>query len=124
MSFFEFIRIYFGYQICSILKTFIKLMKTNAKLRVRIYFLKTCINNDLIPVHLYKLSHFDVNNPHTSSSRKVDKLKYNFVHKLLRIELQDAYKQLSHLKHKLFTNCRSIHCSLLDCGSLCKCIFL
>jgi len=82
-------------------------MKSNAKLRVRIHFLKTCLNGKLIPVHLKKILHYKINTHHCSFIQH-NQLKHNFIQKLC-IELNDAYRQLSHLQYELFTNYRSIN---------------
>jgi len=48
-SFFNFIRSHFGCKICNLLKYDIKLFRLNVNLRLRIRFIRSCINLDLLP---------------------------------------------------------------------------
>jgi len=81
----------------------------NTKLRIRILFLKTYFKERLIPCHLIKLLKYQINLHIRSSAYSIDRLKQNFIHKLLRVELKDAYKCLSRLQFDLFKNYRNIN---------------
>ena len=108
MPFFEFIRLNFGFRACFLLKLCIKLMNRNIKNRIRIHFLKRCFREQLVPVHLMKLLNYRIDITDRNASNKINKLKQNFVHKVLRVELNDSYRQLSRLQYDLFRNYRNI----------------
>ena len=72
-------------------------------------FLKTCLKNKFIPVHLKKILQYEINTHHCSFIRQINRLKHNFIQKLVRIELNDTYRQLSHVRYELFTNYRTIN---------------
>ena len=57
---------------------------------------------------MYRFTRKDSNKPFHSSKERIDKLKYNFIFKYLRVELQDAYKHLGQTKSELFSICRKI----------------
>ena len=89
-NFFDFIKFNFGFHACPLLKRYIKTYRTNIKIRIRIYFLKTCLKEDLIPNHMFKFIRNENNNLFRSSKERIDRLKRNFIFKYLRVELQDA----------------------------------
>ena len=88
LSFFEFIRIYFGIEIYFLLKDFIKLIRHNINFTI-LYFLKTCLKEKLIPQHLYGIMRFNSNNQR-SSLNKINRMKILFLK--LRLELQDVIR--------------------------------
>jgi len=63
-SFFTFISIVFNDFSVKLLKMWIKHYKINIKCTQRIRFLKFCINNDIVPKHLYFLHRHNINLTH------------------------------------------------------------
>ena len=107
MKFFDFIKFNFRLQVCWLLKKCIRTYRTNINIRIQIQFLKTCLKERLIPMHMYKFTREDNNKLFHSSKERIDKLKHNFIFKYLR-ELQDAYKHLKQVKFEMFCMCRQI----------------
>ena len=107
-QFFDFINLNFGSHVCLLLKKCVKIHRANIYTRIQIQFLKTCIKERLVPIHMYKFTRNDSNKLLHSSKERIDKLKYNFIFKYLRVELQDAYKHLGQTKSELFSICRKI----------------
>ena len=106
-QFFDFINLNFGSHVCLLLKKCVKIHRANIYTRIQIQFLKTCIKERLVPIHMYRFTRKDSNKLFHSSKERIDKLKHNFIFKYLR-ELQDAYKHLEQVKFEMFCMCRQI----------------
>jgi len=107
-SFFNFIRVQFGTSTCKLLKDCIKLFKMNVILRIRIRFIKACINRNIVPGHLKKLKSTDVSLFQKSSFLKLKRANLTFTNKILKIELRDAYKHLHSTRMQIFKICKTI----------------
>jgi len=97
VKYFSYIKTQFGINTCNLLKEFIKLTNQSIMLRVRIRLLRNCIKFKLIPPHLdmcnryeKKLSFF-----HNNSRTRLRLLVYEHVRSVLRVEMDDAYRQLA-----------------------------
>jgi len=107
-SFFNFIRSHFGCKICNLLKYCIKLFRLNVNLRLRIRFIRSCINLELLPKHLQNLLSDNVHFFTNSATCRFRRLNYTFATKALKLELQDAYKHLYHTRTRMFKICSDI----------------
>jgi len=56
MNFFEYIRTTFGDFSRSLLKTWIKQQKSIINNKIRVIFLKACIEHNIIPIHLQNIT--------------------------------------------------------------------
>jgi len=102
-KFFSLIRTQFGTFTCNTLKEFIKLSHQSIKLRIRIKFANFCINYNLIPSHLefwYKYERLRFF--HDSSTRNLRSLYLKHVKTVLRLEVDDAFRQLRVIRDKLY----------------------
>jgi len=107
-SFFNFIRNTFGSFPVKLLKEWIKHRQSIDKSRLRIRFIKSCIQHEIVPSHLYKMQHFNLHlHDHTSKS-KFKEIKNSFTKRLLRIELNDAHRSLNHSRNRIFHLVRTI----------------
>jgi len=102
-KFFSSIRSQFGIDTCNLLKEFIKLTNHSIMLRIRIRFLNSCINFNLIPPHLnfwYKYEKLCLFQ--NDSFRNLKSLFANHVRTVMRLELNDTYRQLIFIRNKLY----------------------
>jgi len=100
--FFKTIRDLFGIPTCSLLKKFIKYSNLSVRLRIRIHFVKTCINLELIPPHLYITRHNNLRLFHNTSIKRLRTITKTHTENLLRLEMRDAYTQLEHITREIY----------------------
>jgi len=103
-KFFSYIRHQFGTNTFELMKDFIKLTNQSIMMRLRIKFLKSCNTLQLIPPHLEKCN-VSVNNLnlfHDISKKRLKLLMHNHVRMVLRLELDDAYRQLTNNSNRIF----------------------
>jgi len=102
-KFFSTIRTQFGINTCNFLKEFIKLTEQGIMLRIRIRFLNSCIGLKLIPQHLDMYNRYENCCFFQDSSKiRLKKLFYNHVKTVLRLELDDAYRQLIVVRNRIY----------------------
>jgi len=94
--FFSYIKAQFETNTCKLLKEFIKLIDQSIMLRLRIRFLKSYNTFNLIPPHLEMCKRYENNLCifHDSSKKRLKLLIQKHV-TVLRVELDDAYRQLA-----------------------------
>jgi len=73
-------------------------------LRIRIKFLKSCKTLNLIPPHLEKCTKYEnnLNFFHVNSKKRLKLLMYEHVRTVLRLELDDTYRQLTSNSNMIF----------------------
>jgi len=109
LPFFKFIKVYFGLRTLRTLEKFISLLKLRTALRIRIYFLRTCIKLQLTPSHLDSFRKYGHLRLFERSSRKSLENIYNkHVIAVLRLELPDAFKHLRTTRTHIFNISKSI----------------
>jgi len=103
-KFFSYIRAQFGTNAVELMKEFIKLTNQSIMLRVRIRFLRSCNTYKLIPPHLEKYKNYGNNLSffHDSSKKRLKLLIQEHVRTVLRLELDDAYRQLTKNRSMFF----------------------
>jgi len=102
-NFFNFIFITFGLFPIKMMKLWIKHRKNVIKYKVRIKFLKICIQRNLIPQHLKTIYNFNINMQHFNTNNKFIVLKRKIINKILQLELNDAHRSLH------FSNIQTYH---------------
>jgi len=107
-SFFTFISIVFGDFSLKLLKIWIKHRKIIIKSTQRIRFLKFCINNDIISKHLYFLHRHNINLTHYKTHNRYECLNHLHTMRTLRIELNDAFRNMHRSRAKIFHLVRKI----------------
>jgi len=104
--FFKFTQATFGKFSLKLLKLWIKHRKIIIRNSLRIKFLKFCVRNNIIPQHLYYFYQHNINLSYYGSIIRFERLKYSHTMKLLKIELNDAFRtlhrtQIFHLEKRL-----------------------
>jgi len=96
-KYFSYIKSYFGTNTVKLIKEFIKLTNQSIMLRARIRFLKNCNTFKLIPPHLDKVKNYGNNLSffHDSFKKRLRLAIHEHVRMVLRLELDDAYRQLT-----------------------------
>jgi len=104
LGFFSYIKTQFGTNTCNLLKEFIKLTDQSIMLRVRIRFLKSCNKFTLISPHLEMCKRYEKNLCffHDSSKKRLKLLIHEHVRTVLRVELEDSYRQLASNSNMIF----------------------
>jgi len=103
MKFFSFIRIHFGITSCNLLKEFIRLTEQCIMLRIRISFMNTCNRLNLTPPHLNFLHRYErISFFQESSSKNLKASLLRHVKAVIRLELNDAYKQLLFIRNRIY----------------------
>jgi len=110
MPFFNFIKVYFGLRTLRTLKNCIGLiLKLSTSLKIRIYFLRSCINLKLTPLHLDNIRKYNHLCFFETSSRKtLEKLYNKHVVAVLRLELRDTFKHLHSTRLNILKNSNNI----------------
>jgi len=88
--------------ISNLLKSWIKQRKSIIAWKIRIIFLKACIQHSIIPFHLQNIVKIKLNLFNHQSNIKLNHLRHNFALKLLKIELNDAYRSQNQSKMQIF----------------------
>jgi len=103
-KFFSYIRTQFGINTCDLLKEFSKLTNRSITLRIRIKFLKSCKVLNLIPSHLDVCNKWEGNLYlfNDRSKKRLRCLIFDHVKAVLRLELEDSYRQLKGIGEKIF----------------------
>jgi len=107
-NFFNFIFVTFGLFPIKLMKLWIKYRKNVIKSKVRIKFLKICIQHNLTPQHLHTLYNFNINIRHFSTSNRFSALKRRTVNKVLQLELNDAHRSLHAFHTQTYSLVRQI----------------
>jgi len=71
-------------------------------------FLKFCINNDIVPKHLYFLHRHNINLTHYKTHNRYEHLNHLHAMRTLRIELNDAFRNMHSLRAQIFYLVRKI----------------
>lgn len=102
ISFLNFIRLHFGMQSFRLLKDYMNTLNSIINVQFRIRFLRSCINQNLVPTHLRFMLARQVYLFNTRSRKKF--LMYSRLHinRMLKIEVSDAYSHLHYLRTKIF----------------------
>jgi len=77
-------------------------------------FLKFCINNRIIPQHLYYLCSHNIKFTHSGTMRKYKRLTVTHSYKILRMELNDAFRTIHRARAGLFHLVRKISSCIPD----------
>lgn len=107
MSFFKFVSHTFGIYSVKLMKEWINLRKINIKNRTRIFFLKGCLQSSIVPPHLTRFKF----NPHFYNCNSGEKFTYiqkTFIRRLIKLELNDAYKTVNDTRNRSFVLMRQI----------------
>jgi len=107
-SFFTYISIVFGNFSLKLLKMWIKHRKIIIKSTQRIRFLKFCINNDIVPKHLYFLHRHNINLTHYKIHNRYERLNHLHAMRTLRIELNDVFRNMHSSRAQIFHLVRKI----------------
>lgn len=83
------------------MKDFIKLLRSCAKTKSRIRFLKACIRYNLEPIHLMFIER-KVRLFEKVSINLLDRINNNYTTKLLKLELKDTYQHLHITQKSIF----------------------
>jgi len=103
IKFFTSIRIQFGINTCNLLKEFVKLTDRSIMLRIRIKFLNSCIRLNLTPQHLNFWHSYDKIRFFQKNFKKNLKVSFcSHVRMVLRLEVDDAYKELINIRNKIY----------------------
>jgi len=86
----------------------IKQRKIIIKNTQRIKFLKFCINNNIVPKHLYFLHRHNMNLSHYSAIHKYKRLNDLHTRRVLRLELGDAFRVIQKSRGLIFQLVRRI----------------
>jgi len=78
------------------------------KCKLRIRFIKFCIQHEIIPSHLSGLQRFNVHLQDQKLKGKFNDIKISFEKRLLKIELNDAYRSINHFRNCFFHLARDI----------------
>jgi len=92
----------FGAYALKLLKTWIKHRKLVIMSTIRIRFLKFCINNNITPQHLYFLQRHNINLSYYDSIKKYESRRDTHIRKILKLELNDAFRTLHNSKLQVF----------------------
>lgn len=112
LTFFQFIKFYFGFTIVSRLKKWIRLSKRLTKLTLRINFLRRCINHNVTPTHLIGCTRYS-NVLYNSVSRyRCNKIMNRFVKEMLKNEIRDKYVHIMALCREIVDLVRLISLDL------------
>jgi len=110
-SFFNYILITFGSFSLKLLKAWVKHRKDIIKNTQRIRFLKFCINNDIVPKHLYCIHQQNINLTCYKSIKRYERLNNLHTMRILRIELNDAFRKVHRSKFHILKLVKKItHC--------------
>jgi len=101
-GFFSYVNTLFGRYTTKLLKSWIKLRRDLIKIRIRIIFLKFCIDYNITPPHAYNISKAHVFLFDHRSKHRFNYVKRSFITKLIRIELKDAYRMFYAQKTESF----------------------
>jgi len=107
-SFFKFILLTFGVYPMKLMKLWTKQRKNVIKSKYRIKFLKFCIEHNIVPQHLYQIQRHNINVKHFESIKKYNRLKDCIMVKILKIELNEAFRNLHQAKREILQLARQI----------------
>jgi len=107
-SFFKFIDYTFGSIPVRLLKDWTKYRRNIYKCKLRIRFIKFCIQNGVVPPHLFGVLNFNLHLRNHHSLMKFGGIKNSLIKRLLRIELNDAYRNINFYRNGLFHLARNI----------------
>jgi len=107
-SFFKFIYNTFGSLPVQLLKGWIKNRLNIYKCKLRIRFLKFCIQFNIVPPHLYSLSKLSMYLRDRALKMKLNDVKALLTKRLLKMELNDAYRSVNYFWNSLFRLARNI----------------
>jgi len=111
-SFFNFIFHSFGEYSLKLLKDWMKHKKLYYKSKLRIRFYKFCIENDIVPPHLYRLHNINVELQHENSKLRFNNLINSYIKKVLKLELSDTYRHINYAQSSLYKLERKIYRNL------------
>jgi len=107
-SFFKFIYNTFGTSNVKLLKEWKKHRFNIYKCKLRIRFIKFCIQHEIIPAHLNSILHLNVHLFDHKLKSKVNDIKINLANRLLKIEINDAHRSINYFRNRLFYLARNI----------------
>jgi len=108
VSFFKFIHDTFGTLPVKLLKEWKKHRVNIYKCKLRIRFIKFCIQHEITPSHLSGLQRFNVHLRDQRLLAKFNGIKISIEKRLLKIELNDAYRSINYFRNCLFRLARDI----------------
>jgi len=83
------------------MKLWIKHRKTMVMNKCRIRFLKFCIEHNIVPQHLYRIQCHSINVTHYRSIKRYNNLKKYMVLKILKLELNEAFRTLHNSRRQV-----------------------
>jgi len=69
--------------------------------KCRIKFLKFCLEHNIVPQHLYQMQRHTINVTHYSSIKRYKRLKEYIMFKILKLELNDAFRTLHNSRRQV-----------------------
>jgi len=97
-NFFKYVSTTFGILCSRLLKSWINQQKLIINNKIRVTFLKACIQNNIVPIHLQNIIGNKLIMSDHNCNRKIKHLRHVFATKILKIELNDAHKSLNSAK--------------------------
>jgi len=107
-SFFKFIFLTFGLEPVKLMKRWTKQRKIMIKNKCRIKFLKFCLEHNIVPQHLYQIQRHNINVTQFESIKKYNRLKDYIMFKILKIELNEAFRNLHQSTREILHLARQI----------------
>lgn len=112
LTFFQFIKFYFGPTIVSRLKRWIFIKQCLTKLTLRIIFLRKCINYNITPTHLTFCTGYSNMLFNGVSRFRCNKITNRFIKDMLGNEIRDTYVHIIALRREIMDLVRSISMEL------------
>jgi hypothetical protein len=101
-NFFNFILMTFGLLAVKSMKLWIKYHRIIIKNKIRIRFIRTCINKNITPPHLNYIANHELEFFHFRSVHKFNYLNNQFILRILKTELNDAFRAVNHFQTQIF----------------------
>lgn len=110
ISYFQFINYYFGHSTMCAFKDWIKLQKSMIRAKLKINFLRKCINHNITLPSLSKIwITFERNLCHDKSRVKLVNMKSIFIGRLLRLQIRDLFFKIRSIKNLILVNSRFLY---------------
>jgi len=104
-NFFKYVSTTFGIFCSRLLKSWINQQKLIINNKIRVTFLKACIQHNIVPIHLRNIIGNKLIMSDHNCNRKLKHLRHVFATKILKIELNDTYKSLNKAKIENLSSC-------------------
>jgi len=111
-NFFKYIKSEFNKKTLDLLNLFIKVTRANIQVNIRIRFLKACLNLNLTPAHLNIHNTYKKMLYCEDTKKRLDRINKRRTILVVKLQLNDAYRQLRVNRHEIY------RISKLICDSL------